>query len=72
MKILITYYSRTGNTKNIAEKIKKTLNCDIEEIKEKVNRLGIWGYIQSGRESCDRRNSNLGIHFSITSKKFSR
>lgn len=59
MRILIVYYSRTGNTKNIAEKIKKTLNCDIEEIKEKVNRLGIWGYIQSGRESCVRETPKI-------------
>lgn len=35
MKAII-YYSYTGNTKKIAEKIKDTLNIDIEEIKPTV------------------------------------
>ena len=31
-KILVVYYSKTGNTKKIAEKISKLLNADIDEI----------------------------------------
>ena len=33
MKTLIVYYSYTGQTKLIAEKIKKELNCDVLELK---------------------------------------
>lgn len=33
MKKLVVYFSYTGNTKMIANKIKKKLNCDILEIK---------------------------------------
>lgn len=31
-KILVTYYSNTGNTKKIAEEISKNLNADIDRI----------------------------------------
>ena len=33
MKTLLVYYSYTGQTKLIAEKIQKTLNCDVVELK---------------------------------------
>ena len=32
MKVLVIYYSRTGNTKFVAEKIAQELEADIEEI----------------------------------------
>lgn len=51
MKTLLVYYSRTGNTKGIAESIAKSLNCDIEEIVDKEKRSGIIGYIKSGYET---------------------
>ena len=31
-KVLVAYYSRTGNTRAIADKIQKLLNADIFEI----------------------------------------
>jgi flavodoxin len=34
MKILIVYYSKTGNTKKIAKEIAKNLNADLDEIKD--------------------------------------
>lgn len=36
MNKLIVYFSYTGNTRNIASKIKEKLNCDILEIKTEV------------------------------------
>ena len=40
MKILVAYYSRTGNTKFAAEKIAENLGADICEIVDKKNRHG--------------------------------
>jgi flavodoxin len=51
MKTLVVYYSRTGNTKMIAEAIAGSLNSDIEEIVDHENRSGIIGYIKSGYQT---------------------
>lgn len=66
MKALIAYYSRTGNTKKLAELINYALNGDIEEIIEDKDRSGIIGYILAGKDAILRRitkiqniNSNL-------------
>jgi len=47
-KILVAYYSRTGITKTVSNKIRQLLNCDIEEIIDTKNRKGILGYISAG------------------------
>ena len=52
MKALVVFYSRTGNTKMIAESIADSLNCDIEEIEDSEKRSGIIGYIKSGYEAA--------------------
>jgi flavodoxin len=51
MKTLVIYYSRSGHTKKVAEEISFVLKCDIEEIKDKTSRKGIWGWLTSGRDS---------------------
>ena len=48
MKILVTYYSRSGNTKNIAKEISKKLNSDIDEIIDLKDRSGIRGFLGAG------------------------
>lgn len=48
----MTYYSRSDITKKLAEDIANQLNCDIEEIKPKVDYHGKLGYargIKDGR-----------------------
>lgn len=47
-KALVIYYTRSGDTREIAEKIASKLDCDIEEIIDKTKRRGIFGYIKSG------------------------
>jgi flavodoxin len=42
---LIVYYSRTGNTRAIAESIKDTLGCDIQEINDLKDRSGVSGFV---------------------------
>jgi len=37
MKTIVIYYSRKGSNKYIAEKISKTLSCDIEAIKPRLD-----------------------------------
>ncbi len=51
MKILIVYYSRSGNTKNMAKIIGNKLNADLEEVIDNKKRKGLFGFISSGNEA---------------------
>ncbi len=59
MKILVVFYSRTGNTRKIAESIESCLGCDIEEIIDTKNRSGIFGYMMAGRDSFLKKSSTI-------------
>ena len=50
-KVLVAYYSRTGNTKRIARAIATALEADIEEIHDPTERSGVLGYLRSGLEA---------------------
>ena len=43
MKGLVTYYTRTGNTKVVANAIAEKLGCNIEEIVDNKKRTGLIG-----------------------------
>lgn len=55
MKTLIVYYSRTGNTKKIAEILAKKLKADTEEIIDLKNRKGPINFIRSGKEAMSEK-----------------
>lgn len=55
MKTLIVFYSRTGITKRVAQKLALELNADVEELIDKDKRAGAWGYIKSGREAMQKK-----------------
>ena len=55
MKILVVFYSRSGNTGRVAEEIRDRLECDIEEIIDTTNRSGPLGFIRSGRDARNRK-----------------
>ncbi len=59
MKILVVYYSRTGNTRKVAEEIQNTLNCDIEEIIDTKSRSGLLNYITSGFQASRKKLTTL-------------
>jgi len=44
MKILVTYFSRTGYTRRVAERLAKDLDATICPIEESGSRLGFLGY----------------------------
>lgn len=60
MKTLVVYYSKTGNTRRVAEEIAKTLSGETEEIAEiGVNRKGILGFLFAGRDGMRGRSSQI-------------
>ncbi|MFA5857030.1 MAG: flavodoxin domain-containing protein [Candidatus Pacearchaeota archaeon] len=59
MKVLILYYSRTGNTKNIAQLLSKELKADIEEIIDEKSRLGTLGYLTASLSAILKSNTKI-------------
>ena len=59
MKTLIVYYSRTGITRKIANKIQKELDCDIEEITDNDSYKGKIGYMKGGMNASMGRTSKI-------------
>ena len=59
MKALVVYYSRTGNTRKVAEEIAKALNADVEELTDQGSRKGIFGWLRSGKEGMSRMDAKI-------------
>lgn len=59
MKILIAFYSRTGNTKKIAEALAEKIGADLEEVKDTVDRSGLKGYLVSGRDAMKKKITKI-------------
>jgi len=51
---LIAYYSRTGNTKKVAEALNNELACDIEEIQSVKSYAGMGGWFLAGKEGSKK------------------
>jgi flavodoxin len=55
MKSLVVFYSRTGNTKKVAEGLSKLLKSDLEEIRGVEDRRGVLGYAVSGMQALMKK-----------------
>jgi flavodoxin len=51
MKILVTYYSRTGTTKIVGEQLARELGADLDEIVDLKERLGTANYMRAARDA---------------------
>ncbi len=61
MKILVAYYSKTGNTRRVAKEVAKRLGADIDEIKDLKNRDGIGGWIGSGVDALKENLTKIEV-----------
>lgn len=59
MKRLVVFYSRSGVTKKIAQKISKRLKADIEEIIDLKDRSGAIGYLKAGRDATLKKLTKI-------------
>lgn len=61
MKTLIVYYSKTGNTKKVAEELAGRLgaDADIEEIIDRKNRFGFLNWFRSGRDGLKKELTTI-------------
>ena len=64
MRVLVVYYSRTGNTKRVAEALVETLrqrkcNPTLEEIVESKNRNGLLGWLRAGTDATLSKETEI-------------
>ncbi len=59
MKTLIVFYSRTGTTKKVVERLAKELGADQEELIDQDKRGGALGYLKSGREAMQKKLATI-------------
>jgi|SRR6056297_147827 len=53
--VLIVYFTRTGNSENLAEQVGVKLHGEIDEIKSKVKYHGTFGFIRAGYRSVTNK-----------------
>jgi len=57
----VIYYTRSNNSKRIAEKIANQLSCDLVQITDNIRWKGLFGYIKAGFYSMT--NKQVDIQF---------
>ena len=56
---LVVYYSRTGKTRQIAEKLAELLSADCDEIAESKDRSGPLGFVIAGKDTLLKKPADL-------------
>jgi len=64
MKVLVVFYSRTGTTKKVAERIAEELKSNgvevvLEEVIDKKGRSGLTGWLGAGKDATFRRPAEI-------------
>ena len=54
-EILCIYYSRTGNTEKLMQEIAEELHCELVKLEDGVDRSGLGGWLNSGRQAMSRK-----------------
>jgi len=65
MNVKVVYFSRTGTSKRVAEKIAKELSCEVIEILDGINWNGVSGYIKAGYYSLRKKDVEIKINGNI-------
>jgi hypothetical protein len=61
MKYKVVFFTRTNNSKRIAEKISKKLSCEAVQITDNKNWNGIFGFIKAGYYSSTNKKVEIQI-----------
>lgn len=59
-RVLVVYYSKTGNTERVARDVASALGADIEKLIDQRNRYGFWAFFTSGRDAMKKKKTELG------------
>ena len=58
-RALVVFFSRTGNTRAVAEGVAEALHADVEALSDRMERRGMWGYLRCSVEAALRRHARL-------------
>lgn len=61
MKYGVFYYTRTNNSKRVAEKISQRLSCELMQITDNINWKGFLGYMKAGFYSMTDRHVDIQV-----------
>ena len=59
MRTLVVYYTRTGNTKFVAETVAAELGADTEEVIDMKKRQGMLGWLSAGRDAMGQKETEI-------------
>jgi flavodoxin len=59
-KVLVVYYSRTGHTQLVAEKLAKKFSADVERLIDQHNRMGMSGFFSAGKDAIGYKTTDIG------------
>lgn len=66
MRVLLSYYSRSGVTRKATETMAEALRStegtevEVEEIAEETDRRGLMGWLRAGRDALRKRSTSIG------------
>jgi hypothetical protein len=61
LKYKVVFFTRTGISKRVAEKISDRLSCEAVQITDNMNWKGFWGFFKAGFYSSTNRNVKIDI-----------
>jgi len=59
LKSLIVYYTRTGNTRFVAETIAAEIGADVEEVVDLKKRRGLLGFLIGGKDARQGKETKI-------------
>lgn len=62
MNYKVVYFTRTGTSKRVAEKIAKKLSCETIEITDNMNWKGVLGFIKGGYYGSTNKDVQIEVH----------
>lgn len=61
MDILVSFYSRTGNTRKVGKEIATYFDADIDEIIDEKDRTGILGWLAAAKDAYLKRSTKINF-----------
>jgi flavodoxin len=66
---VVVYYSRSGKTRMVAERLAEAPDADLEEIRESADRRGMLGFLRGGRDAALNRPADLVSRHTVEGRR---